>query len=49
LSPETEREMARRHSGPYSHVDVPRVGHAPILDETPALAAILAFLKDHIG
>lgn len=49
LSRETEREMAQRHAGPYSHADVPRVGHAPILDETPALAAILAFLKDHIG
>ncbi|WP_395327942.1 alpha/beta hydrolase [Novosphingobium sp. BL-8H] len=48
LSIDTAREMAARHSGPYSHVDVPRVGHAPILDEVPALAAILSFCKEHL-
>ncbi|MDE8651292.1 alpha/beta fold hydrolase [Novosphingobium album (ex Liu et al. 2023)] len=47
LSRETAREMASRHTGPYDVVEVPRVGHAPILDEAPALAAITRFLKDH--
>lgn len=48
LGAETEREMARRHSGPYAAVEVPRVGHAPILDEPAAFAAIEAFLKEHV-
>lgn len=48
LGAQTERAMAQRHSGPYEHVEVPRVGHAPILDEPPALAAILAFCKEHV-
>ncbi|WP_459665015.1 alpha/beta fold hydrolase, partial [Novosphingobium sp. 11B] len=42
LSTATVEEMARRHSGPYAAVEVPRVGHAPILDEPVALAAIEA-------
>ncbi len=49
LSRETEREMAQRHSGPYASAEVPRVGHAPILDEPVALAAIEAFCKDHVS
>ncbi|WP_454796714.1 alpha/beta fold hydrolase [Novosphingobium lindaniclasticum] len=49
LGMETVREMARRHSGPYAHVEVLRVGHAPILDELPALAAISAFLKEYVS
>lgn len=49
LSAATVEEMARRHSGPYAAVEVPRVGHAPILDEPVALAAIEAFLKEHAG
>ena len=44
----TEREMARRHSGPYAAVEVPRVGHAPILDEPVALAAVEAFCKEYV-
>ncbi|EZP79505.1 alpha/beta hydrolase [Novosphingobium resinovorum] len=48
LSTATVNEMARRHSGPYAAVEVPRVGHAPILDEPVALAAIEAFLKVHL-
>lgn len=48
LSTATVDEMARRHSGPYAAVEVPRVGHAPILDEPVALAAIEAFLKAHL-
>ncbi len=45
----TVAEMARRHSGPYSALEVPRVGHAPILDEPPALEAITTFLKEYLG
>lgn len=48
LSAETERAMARRHSGPYVSVEVPRTGHAPILDEAAALTAIKAFCKDYV-
>jgi len=39
--------MAGRHSGPFAHVDVPSRGHAPLLDEPAALAAICTFLQDH--
>lgn len=49
LSPETVAEMAQRHSGPYESVEVPRAGHAPILDEPVALAAIIAFCKEHVA
>ncbi|MCJ2178193.1 alpha/beta fold hydrolase [Novosphingobium album (ex Hu et al. 2023)] len=49
LSAATERAMAQRHSGPYASVEVPRVGHAPILDEPVALAAIKAFCKDYVA
>ncbi|MCJ2182771.1 alpha/beta hydrolase [Novosphingobium sp. 1949] len=45
----TLAQMAQRHSGPYSAVEIARVGHAPILDEPAALTAILAFLKEHLG
>lgn len=48
LSVETVREMAARHSGAFAAVEVPRVGHAPLLDELPALGAISAFLREHI-
>ncbi|MEJ2411050.1 MAG: alpha/beta hydrolase [Novosphingobium sp.] len=48
LSVATERAMAQRHSGAYASVEVPRVGHAPMLDEPVALAAIKAFCKDHV-
>lgn len=48
LSAATVEEMAHRHSGFYAAVEVPRVGHAPILDEPLALAAIEAFLKEHV-
>lgn len=48
LSAATMQEMARRHTGGYAGVEVPRVGHAPILDEPAALAAIEAFLKEHV-
>ncbi|KMS54253.1 alpha/beta hydrolase [Novosphingobium barchaimii LL02] len=48
LGAATMQEMARRHTGSYAGVEVPRVGHAPILDEPAALAAIEAFLKEHV-
>ncbi|MCJ2187963.1 alpha/beta fold hydrolase [Novosphingobium beihaiensis] len=48
LSAGTERMMAQRHSGPYASVEVPRTGHAPMLDEPVALAAVEAFCKDYV-
>lgn len=47
LSADTLGAMAERHSGPFTSVEVPRVGHAPILDEPVALAAIEGFLASH--
>lgn len=44
----TVEAMARRHPGPYASVEVPRVGHAPMLDEPAAVAAIEAFLEEHV-
>lgn len=49
LSRETVLEMAQRHSGAYASAEVPRVGHAPILDEPAALSAITAFCKEHVA
>ena len=45
LSRETVEAMGRRHSGPFALAEVPRVGHAPILDEKEALDAI----ERHLG
>lgn len=45
LSRETLDRMAARHPH-FTAVEVPRVGHAPLLTETPARNAIAAFLKD---
>ena len=45
LAPATVAEMARRHDGPFVAQDVPRRGHAPLLDEPEALAAINPFLS----
>jgi pimeloyl-ACP methyl ester carboxylesterase len=45
LSAATVAEMARRHPG-LRHVEVANRGHAPMLDEPEALAAIQAFLED---
>lgn len=47
LAAETVQDMAQRHHGPFMTVEVPRVGHAPILDEPVALDAIARFLADH--
>ena len=49
LAPDTVTRMKDRHSGPFETIDVPRRGHAPLLDEPVALAAIEAFLRDHGG
>lgn len=49
LSPATLVEMERRHAGPFTAVEVPGRGHAPMLDEPTALAAIDGFLKRHVG
>ncbi|MDX3884750.1 MAG: alpha/beta hydrolase [Sphingomonas sp.] len=45
LSPATVAEMARRHGGPFAHVEVPSRGHAPLLDEPAALGAIEHWLR----
>ncbi|AKH42493.1 pimeloyl-ACP methyl ester carboxylesterase [Altererythrobacter atlanticus] len=47
LSPETAKEMERRHSGPFTLAEVPRRGHAPLLDEEAAIQAIKPFLKEY--
>ena len=47
LAADTVAEMRRRHPGPFTAIEVPRVGHAPVLDEPVALAAIRRFLADH--
>ncbi len=48
LAPDTVAEMEDRHSGPFTHVEVPNRGHAPMLDEPASLTAILPFLKEHL-
>ena len=45
LTEQTQSRMARVH-GNLSTVTVPRVGHAPMLDEPESLAAIQALLAD---
>jgi len=45
LSAETVAKMAQRH-GQLTSVTVPKRGHAPMLDEPAAIAAIDGFLKD---
>lgn len=47
LAPATVEAMAARHSGPFSSIEVPGRGHAPLLDEPAALAAIETFLAEH--
>ena len=48
LTAQTVAEMKRRHRGPFSHVEVGRRGHAPLLDEPDALVAIEAFLAEYV-
>ncbi|MGC1269497.1 MAG: alpha/beta hydrolase [Croceibacterium sp.] len=47
LAPDTVARMAKEHSGPFVACDIPQRGHAPLLDEPEALAAITSFLKRH--
>lgn len=47
LSPAIVAAMRERHTGPMTAIEVPRRGHAPLLDEPAALAAIQPFLKEH--
>jgi len=47
LSRATVVQMGQRHGGPFAHVDVPERGHAPLLDEPDAVAAITGFLARH--
>ena len=47
LTAQTAAEMQRRHAGPFDYVEVPKRGHAPILDEPSAVTAITAFLQQH--
>ena len=49
LSADVAREMGERHEGPFTLVEVADRGHAPLLDEPEALAALDTFLKDHGG
>lgn len=49
LSAETVSRMAASHAGPFLAVDVPLRGHAPLLNEPAALAAILPFIKELVG
>lgn len=47
LSSVTTLEMGRRHQGPFMVAEVPARGHAPLLNEPEALAALLPFLHEH--
>ena len=47
-APETVAKMTRRHSGVFEQTEVPRMGHAPILDE-PAAWPFIRFLAHHAG
>ncbi|WP_305098000.1 alpha/beta fold hydrolase [Croceibacterium aestuarii] len=47
LSAATVAEMEQRHAGPFEHAEVPERGHAPLLDEPAAVAAIEAFLAGY--
>ena len=49
LGPGTVAQMAERHTGYFKAIEVPRVGHAPILDEPVARDAIVAFLREKLG
>ena len=49
LSAATASSMAQRHTGVFAYTEVPGRGHAPLLDEPAALAAIDAFLARQYG
>jgi pimeloyl-ACP methyl ester carboxylesterase len=48
LSAGTVAEMQCRHTGPFTAVEVPGRGHAPMLDEEVAIAAIDTFLQEYL-
>lgn len=48
LGEDTVQGMRQRHHGPFTHVDVPNRGHAPMLDEPVVLAALHDFLGEHV-
>jgi pimeloyl-ACP methyl ester carboxylesterase len=48
LSASTVARMQRRHAGPFTAVEVPGRGHAPMLDEDAAVAAIDTFLQEFV-
>ena len=47
LSPATLRKMKARHGGNLGVSEIPGRGHAPMLDEPEASAAILTFLRNY--
>ena len=47
LSEGTASEMGRRHRGAFTRIDIAQRGHAPMLDESGAVAAITGFLEVH--
>lgn len=49
LSPDTVEAMRARHTGPFTYVEVPNRGHAPMLDEPVALAALSDFLGEYVA
>ena len=48
LAEDTVEQMRTRHSGPFTHVEVPNRGHAPMLDEPVALVGIRDFLREYM-
>lgn len=48
LTEDTAERMQREHSGAFVHVEVAQRGHAPLLDEPQALAAIENFLAEYL-
>ena len=49
LTPATLEAMGAHHQGPFTAIEVPDRGHAPLLDEPEALVAIRQFLAEHAG
>ena len=49
LTVDTVHQMKNQHSGPFEHCEVPRRGHAPLLDECESLEAIRSFLDCHVN
>ena len=49
LTSDTVRRMKQSHQGPFVHLEVPKRGHAPLLNEPDALATIERFLAEHAG